>query len=138
MISPSPMRSRSSPLDAVVADHRAVDHRADRIGADDRAQPPIEAHRADFALRGDGSRLHEHDVRREPQDLIELVAHVDHGDGELIPQRLQIWQYLLAALPVQRGERLVEQQQPGLGEQARGRWRRAAFRRRTTGERGVP
>ena len=66
---------------------------------------------------GDGSRLHEHDVRREPQHLVELMADVDHRKRQLIPQRLQIGQYFLAALPIERGERLVEQQQPRLRQQ---------------------
>src|ERR1700677_1997552 len=45
------------------------------------------------------------------------MTDINHGERQLIPQGLQIGQYLLAALSVERGERLIEQQEPRLREQ---------------------
>jgi hypothetical protein len=56
----------------IIAEHHAVDDRADGIGSDQGSQAPVEADLADAALRGDGSGLHQHDMRGQPQDLVEL------------------------------------------------------------------
>ena len=67
------------------AEHRAVHDGAHRIGADDGPRSSVQAHFADSALSDGLSGFHEHDVGREPQDLIEAVADVNHGDRQLIP-----------------------------------------------------
>ena len=59
----------------------------------------------------------QHHARRQPQHLVELVAHVDDGNGEGVAQSFEIRQHFFATRQVERGERFVEQQQPGLREQ---------------------
>ena len=80
-------------------------------------QRGIPAHARDVTLRGDGSAADQDDVRREAQDLLELVAHVHDRDPEPVTELLQVGQHLLAAGLIDRGERLVEQQQPRAREQ---------------------
>ena len=48
----------------------------------------IEAHCADAALRDHGTGLHQHDVGREPQHLVELVAHVHHRNRQPVAQAI--------------------------------------------------
>src|ERR1700677_153778 len=45
------------------------------------------------------------------------MTDINHGERQLIPQGLQIGRYLLAPVSVERGERLIEQQEPRLREQ---------------------
>src|SRR5262249_61207631 len=84
-----------------------------RIGADQCAQGRIAAHVRDVALRRDAAAVDQHHVRGQLQDLLELMAHVDDRDAEAVAKALQIRQHLLPASAIDRGERLVEQQQPG-------------------------
>ena len=80
----------------VDTEHGAVDDGADLIGADDGAQVRVQTHFADFTLGDDLAGLHEHDVGREPQDFVEIMGDVDHGNGQLVAQRLQVRQHFLA------------------------------------------
>ena len=57
------------------------------------------------------------------------MADVDDRNPALVAQPLDIGQDLRLARLVERGQRLVHQQQPRTGRAGPGRWRRAASRR---------
>ena len=97
--------------------HDTRDHRTHRIGPDDGAQVRVAAHGRDVALCDNASGIQEHDASSETQHFIELVAHVDDRQREVIAQLLQIGQHVLASRKIERGKRLVEQQQPWLRKQ---------------------
>ena len=71
----------------------------------------------DVAVGHRAAGFEQHHARRQPQHLVELVAHVDDGNGEGVAQPFEIRQHFLATRQVERGQRFVEQQQPGLREQ---------------------
>ena len=75
----------------------------------------------DGAERDDGRR-HQHHRVGDPHHLLDRVAHVDDGHLQLVAHQLDVVQDLVLAVGVERGERLVEQQQ------ARARQQRAADR----------
>ena len=95
----------------------AVEDRPDQVRADDALQFRAQAQRVDRSLRQHLARLEQHHVGRELQHLLELVTHVHHRDGEPVAQRLKVRQHFLAARHIERGERLVQQQQPRLRQQ---------------------
>ena len=76
-----------------------------------------ETDRAHRTLRQHFASLDEHQVRRQPQHLLVLVADIDHRDREPVTQGLQVRQHLFAARDVDRGERFIEQQQARLRQQ---------------------
>ncbi len=76
-----------------------------------------QAHLVHRAVCRHAAAIEQHQVRGEAQHLLELVAHVHHGDRQPIAQRLEVGQHLLAARGVERGERLIEQQQTRLRQQ---------------------
>ena len=65
------------------------------------------------------------------RDLAGLMADIDHRHLGLVAQPREIRQDFELARAVERGERLVEQQEPRAASAARGRPRRAGARRRT-------
>ena len=70
-------------------------------------------------------------VGREPGHLVERVADEQDRDPGLAAQPVEVGQDLALAGLVERGQRLVEQEQAGCREQGRGRSRPAAARRPT-------
>ena len=68
--------------------------------------------------------------RRQPRHLGRGVADVEDRHPDLVAQPLEIGQDLGLARVVERGERLVRQDQPRRGRAGRGRSRRAASRPR--------
>jgi hypothetical protein len=66
-------------------------------------------------------------------DFVGGVADVDDRDGQFAVQAFQVGQDFLLALEVERGQRLVHQQDFRAQRAGRGRWRRAGVRRRRAG-----
>ena len=62
-------------------------------------------------------RFHQHEMGREPQDLVEIMADVHHRDGQLIAQNLQVGQHFFAPRGIQRCQRFIQQQQSRLRQQ---------------------
>ena len=56
------------------------------------------------------SCVEQYQVIGQPGDFVWRVAHVQHGNGQLGMQPLQVGQYLSLALPVECSQRLVHQQ----------------------------
>ena len=68
-------------------------------------------------MTGHGARGQHHQITGQPQDLLELVAHEQHRQPELVAQLLQVGQQLVAARQVDGGQGFIQQQQARLGQQ---------------------
>ena len=67
-----------------------------------------------------------HQVVGQPRHFVGRVADVEHGNVQFVVQAFEVGQDLLLAREVERGQRLVHQQQRGLVSSARAmatRWR---------------
>ena len=89
-----------------------VDDGAHQVRSEHGAQPGSIAISVTFPCAGDPALLEQHDVVCEPDDFLEVMAHVDDRDRVPVAQRLEPGQQFLAPPRVERGERLVEQQEP--------------------------
>ena len=63
------------------------------------------------------ARFHQHHVIGEAQHLVELMADIHHGNRTVVTQALQVRQHFGAPRRIQRGQRLIQQQQPRLRQQ---------------------
>ena len=70
---------------------------------------PMQTHLPEASLSNDSPRLHQDNVSGEAQHFLELMADIDHRNGETVAQRLEIGQHLLAASAIEAGEGLIEQ-----------------------------
>jgi hypothetical protein len=61
--------------------------------------------------------VHQHQVVGQPRHFVDGMADVDDGDAQFFVQPVQIGQHLGLAPRVQRGQRLVHQQQGRAGGQ---------------------
>ena len=71
-------------------------------------------------LRDRRSSLHQHDVRGKPQNLVELMTDINHRNGELVAQQLEVGQDFLAPLAIERRQGLIEQQEARLRKKRSG------------------
>ena len=116
MSSASPTRRIASP-DVSTRLDVSGQHRTHRIRTHDGAQLRVAAHGRDVAIGHRAARFQQHHACRQAQHFVELVAHVDDGNGERVAQSFEVGQHLLASREVERSQRFVEQQQPRLREQ---------------------
>ena len=72
---------------------------------------------ASGAGRDHAALRHQHQVVGQLRHLVERMADIDHRDRQLAVQPLQVGQHLGLARRVQRGQRLVHQQQARAGGQ---------------------
>ena len=79
------------------------------------------------------ARLHQHDVRGEPQHLIELVTDIDHRDRQPIAQRFEVGQHFLAPFAGRARPRARPAAAGAAAIAAHGRSRRAGARRPRAG-----
>ena len=56
--------------------------------------------------------LEDHEVIGQLQDLAHIVAYVDEGDTQLIPNALEKGQYLLLERSVKRGQGFIQEEYP--------------------------
>ena len=95
----------------VVVGHDGVEHAAAVAGIGERQDVEHRPDRRDLAVGQD------HDGGREPRHLGDGMADIDDRHADLVAQPLDVGQDLGLALLVERGERLVHQQQARVGEQ---------------------
>ena len=102
---------------AAVADGQDVGD-ADEVGDEARARPLV-----DFVRRADlhdAAEIHDGQPARHRHRLLLVVRHHDEGEAELLLQAHQLEARALAQLAVERGQRLVEQQELGPLDQRAG------------------
>src|SRR6478736_251941 len=98
------------------ADH-AFHHGAHGLGADDGAQCRRHTDLGHVSGGRDAAAIEYHQVRRQAQDFVELVADENHRDGVVVAQPLEERQHFLPPRLVQRRQWLIQQQQPRLPQQ---------------------
>ena len=64
--------------------------------------------------------FHHHEVVGQPRHFVGRVADVEHGDLQFVVQAFEVGQDFVLAREVERGQRLVHQQQARAGEQRAG------------------
>jgi hypothetical protein len=95
-------------LGARLGNH-AIEYGADGVGAYDLAQFGAQTHFIQGALGYNLAGVHEDDMGGELEDFLELVADVDHGQGEAVAKGLEVGKDFFAAGHVQGGEGLIQQ-----------------------------
>ena len=85
-------------------------HGADELGDEAGARMKVDVLRA--ADLGDAALLHHDDAVAEHHGLGLVVGDVDGGDPETAQQRVDLGAQALAQCRVERGQRLIEQEQP--------------------------
>ena len=115
---------------AATVGRQDVHHRA----ADELRDEQVGGMLIDLGRRADllqHAVIHDGDPVGQRHGLDLVVGDVDGGRVVLEVQPLQLGAHLLAQLGIERADRLVHQHAPSAAAPARGRWRRAACRRRT-------
>ena len=64
--------------------------------------------------------IEQHQMIGQARHFVRRMTDVEHGDVQLLVQALQVGQHLLLALEIERGQRLVHQQQARAGHQCTG------------------
>ena len=91
---------------------------ADEVGDEARARPLVDlVRRADLR---DAALVHDGEPAGHGHRLLLVVRHHDEGEAELLLQAHQLEARALAQLAVERGQRLVEQQELGPLDQRAG------------------
>ena len=94
-----------------------LDHRTRFVATGVRPQVDPPHHLVDRSVRERLAVGQQHDRVGQPRDLGDRVAHVDDRNMQIVAQPLDVAQHLALARHVERGERLVHQQDPRLREQ---------------------
>ena len=95
----------------------SLNHGADPFAAEQRGQFRLETHAWQIALGKHPPAFQHDDVRGEPHHVFELVGDQHHRQCQFVAQPFEVGQQLTALGRVDRSQRLIEQQQPRLGQQ---------------------
>ena len=107
-------RGRSDAGEAVglVRGDDAGQHRADLVRVEQRGRRRVRQEVLERARPRDPARVDQDQRRRQPRDLGNRVADIQDGDAGAVAEAFHVGQDLRPARGVERGERLVEDQQP--------------------------
>jgi hypothetical protein len=93
--------------------HRGLEHGAGILAQADRQVDPRQG-LGQRALRHGAAGVHDDDMVGQARDFVRGMADIDHGNVEFVAQAFQPGQEFLLARMVERGQRLVHQQQARL------------------------